>query len=250
MKKLLLFVTLSFLPLLFSGCSNLINLYYDVGLTEVEQPDKTIVNMKNISTPITLSSKPGIGSLTFEDSNIKIDWNPTLADFNFRLKNKTSSTIKLIWDGVVYVDTANITHRVMHGGTKFIKSDETSVPSVIIRGGILDDVIYPADMAYYEEGGKYSTGGWQQPDLFKGFMSPQKAAATKSILLNKSIKILLPFIINDKNHEYIFNFKIIGINTAEELKKQMEPVKEVSNGSTATTPKKDSDIERMEKEVK
>lgn len=139
----------------------------------------------------------------FEDSTINIAWQVREKDISFKLFNKASQTIKIIWDDAVYVGTDGTSKRIIHKGVKFAKIEEHQVPSPVAPGSFIDDIIVPAENI------DYVSSGWAICPLFpiNSNYENDKAFYAKQYI-GKPIKIILPIQWKNKHIEYTFNFRI------------------------------------------
>ena len=141
--KVLCIISILFL----TYCAMSSRLLYDITLDSVERPSNA---EKRYGEPIiTKIEEDGIGKYLFEDDMIKVTWVVTSSSLNFELYNKTSHSIKIIWDEAAYVDVTGQSQRIMHSGVKFIDRNNPQPPSVIIRKGTLTDIIIPTDNVYF-----------------------------------------------------------------------------------------------------
>jgi hypothetical protein len=264
MKKILLLFFL-FTLTLSQSCASTRKIYYELTLEDVELPTKEKKQI-NVILPVTTDEQE---YYEFEDNTIKIQWFVMYSNFGFKLWNKSTENIKIIWDEAAMIDTTGMSNRVMHGETKFIKSDETQVPTPVLKGGFIDDLVYPTDWSYYQAStylGKGITipGRWQTPPTFMYSFTTGNLERSMSELdqqlLNKYIKILLPVKFKNETYEYLFNFKITSLeylNVGGQPTKK-RPIKSPNGTPTNVKPAhqqeteapKNSDIERMEKEIK
>lgn len=187
------------LLLLLNSCSNFLGIY-KFNLSEVERKDK----LSN-SEPITSSFQKN-DSLVFENNQLKIVWFPSTSDFRFILTNKSTNNMKIIWDESVYVNTDGFCRMVMHQGTRFIDKNITQKPSVIVKGGKIEDLILPTENVYFVNG---QYGGWQTMPLFKVWLNTlEEFDVIKKAYVGKTVKILLPISIENSIQEYLFTFRI------------------------------------------
>ncbi|WP_183567399.1 hypothetical protein [Mucilaginibacter sp. SP1R1] len=180
---------------------------YKASLTKVETQGKITAD----STSIKIDS---IGNVfnphyLFTDKNIEVNWQYSLNDFDFELKNFSNQTIRLLWDEAAYIDKDGNTHKVFHKGVKFMDRENAQPATGIIKGAKLSDLIAPTDYVYYSEG---SYGGWRQLNLFE---SPKKH--TLPAFDGSQVRILLPIVISGVTTEYIFTFTV---KWAEEINKK------------------------------
>lgn len=83
---------------------------------------------------------------------------PTTDAIHFSLTNKTSHSIKIIWDEVVYVDVNGSSYRAMYSGVKYIDRTNPQLPTIVFRNGSIEDLVLPTDNVYYLSG---QYGGWR-----------------------------------------------------------------------------------------
>jgi hypothetical protein len=216
MKKFLKVLGILSLLLVFTGCIKQQYVIYDVSLNEVERPTnaKKRYGKSNISSRIIdnkgVDTSDTITKFTFKDKMISITIQKRSNGFTFDLKNKTSHSLKIIWDEAVYIDTEGKSHRVLHEGIKLMQKDNPQTPTVIARNGTISDAIFVSD--YFILSG-YK---WINIDLLNDFASLENSS--DNILkrmrdgangyLNKNIQILLPIKIENIVNEYIFIFNI------------------------------------------
>lgn len=63
--------------------------------------------------------------------------------FALSMENLSNSTIKINWDESVFVDRNGYSQRILHGIQNGIIKDEPQVPTTLIKGGKIVDVIQP-----------------------------------------------------------------------------------------------------------
>lgn len=207
--------------LLIQSCTYNMKATYKYTLENVEGNEK--INFKKTNTfnvTAVNDNDPNDDSpLRFEDEFIKIKWNPNVKLFNFRLENKTNSTIKIVWDSGLFIDYDGASYRIINKDKKLIEDEGPTVPTPIIKKGFIEDLVYPVGFAYYTKGfsfkGYYVSGRWETPPLLPRYLidgnDETQAKRKKEInekFIGKYFKILLPIEINNKIKEYIFHFKI------------------------------------------
>jgi hypothetical protein len=199
------------------GCATYVATY-DVALLEVERPEEAAVRYGE--AVLSRSAEDGVTKHFFEDDMIKSFWVVGSTRIIFSIENKTDYSIKLIWDETVYVDENGRSQRVMHQGVKYTDSHSSMPSSVIVKNGVLEDIILPSDNVYYESG-KY--GGWRTNPLFpdevtyefgSAPMDPDAAIADLEVLADSQkesiVRILLPLEIEGVVNEYLFSFLVEG----------------------------------------
>lgn len=212
-NKSVLFILI--IIILFSGCGfSRHRAVYDISLTEVERP--LDAKQRYGESRIVRFEEEGKTRYSFEDNMIKIIWIPTSERFFFSLKNKTTHSIKIIWDETVYVDENGMSKRVMHSGIRYIDRNKSQPPTNIVRGATISDLIFPTDNVYF-------TSYWHKKPLFPNYIFSTEEKNGSEELLNKakpllgrSVQVLLPLQIEDVVNEYIFAFKINDVRIKQE----------------------------------
>lgn len=175
---------------------------YDISLDSVELPEDSSIEFGN--SKIIELKEDGENKYVYEDDMIKVLWLPLSSQFSFTLENKTTHSIKLIWDETVYVDENGSSSRVLHSGVKYIDRNNSQPSSIVIKKGRIDDLIVPTDNIYYVSG---QYGGWRTAPLFKNTAyTEDELNALVKMNIGKSVKIYLPIEIEGIINEYIFSF--------------------------------------------
>lgn len=205
------------LPLLMAvfiiaGCVPMHYAHYDIGLREVERPSDA--KQRYGEPTIVQFEEEGKTKYSFEDGMLKIIWLPTSDKFGFFLTNKTSHSIKIIWDEAVYVDESGMSKRIMHSGVKYIDRNNPQPPTTIVRGATISDIVLPTDNVYYVSG---QYGGWIELPLFprRSAQKPEIESKAKGFV-GKDVQVLLPIKIEDVVNEYVFVFSIDGYSITTE----------------------------------
>lgn len=199
-----LFVTA--ITLVMSSCSFGPAVSYKVGLSNVEAPADA--KKQYGATKIVSLEKEGKTSYKYEDDYLDVTWYVGSTQLVFGLKNKSGHSIKIPWDDVVYINANGQSGRVMHSGVKYIERNNSQPASVVPKGASLNDVIIPTDNIYFVSG---QYGGWRELNLFNFKLDPKNLDISKQAVVGKSVKILLPVVIEDVKNEYVFEFKIEDI---------------------------------------
>lgn len=193
---------------------------YDISLTEVERPAKAKQRYGN--QKIEKVQEEGISKYYFEDDMVKILWLPSAYKIAFILNNKTDHSIKIVWDEASFVDTTGGGHRVMHSDVKYTDRNNPQPPTVVVRKGSIEDIVFPTDYVYWKEGyySRYSSipGGWQELPLLPSFQSGGSSAELKAKAeanIGKTLQVLLPLQIEDVLNDYIFSFKVNEVEVTQ-----------------------------------
>ncbi len=184
------------------GCAPLAYVNYDISLNEVERP----ADAKERYGEQVIDKAEG--KYYFEDKLVSIIWMLSARGISFILSNKTDHSIKIIWDEVSYVDSLGISHRVMHSGIKYIDRNNPQPPTVIVRKGTVNDLLFPTDYVRYVSG-RY--GGWTNDPLLPTASygkTAEKLEAESRAYVGKTMQVLLPLEIENVVNEYLFIFRI------------------------------------------
>lgn len=194
---------IAILPImLFTGCmGSMYTAKYDIGMEQVERPSD--IEKRYGEAVITKQDTADVSKYIYADSLISIAWLPYPKQFEFVLENKSEHTMKLIWDESAFVDSNGQSHRIMHKGVKFTERNNSMPPSIVVRGGMISDLIYPSDYVSWE----YSS--WVE----KGIFEPWAEYSVSNLQpakdhVGKSVQVLLPIEIEGNVNEYIFTFKV------------------------------------------
>lgn len=207
MKRKILLSALS--VILLSSCFGP-RLVYNVGLSNVEAPADA--KKQYGETKIVTLEEEGKSGYRYEDDYIDISWFVGSSQFSFTLKNKSEYSIKIPWDDVTYINTAGSVGRVMHSGVKYIDRNNSQPASVIPKGASLSDIVQPTDNVYYVSG---QYGGWRTSNLFNFNIDKTNLETSKAPHIGKTVRVLLPILIQDVRNEYVFEFKIDDIKTVK-----------------------------------
>jgi len=190
---------------------------YQISLSKVERPEKA--GNRYGPQKVDAVSTDQKYRFAFEDDMVRILWFVGSTRISFLLQNKTDFSIKIPWDEAAYVDESGRSHRVMHSGVKYTDRDKPQPPSVIVRKGSIEDIVYPTDYVSWSSGTRYSAGSWDEKPLllamdFHGqYLKGRYASLTEfeeavNKNIGKQIQVLLPLQIQDVIHDYIFSFTV------------------------------------------
>lgn len=196
---------------LLSGCSTLA-IRYEMGLDEVERP--AVAKQRYGEPRMTKRQEDGTTEYVFEDQLIRSVWRPNNDDVSFRIENKTSSSIKVVWDEAAFVDVDGVSHRVVHKGVRLLERGASQPPSVIVRKSALDDLVIPADNIQWGEKAWSQSKLLPQPSLRNG-MQQDYGAVFAEKYKGKRFQVLLPLVVDGVTNEYIFSFKITNAEFIE-----------------------------------
>lgn len=178
------------------GCTTTV-VRYNLSLTDVERPADTA--RRYGETIIDQVLENDTTKYKFTDSLIEILFLTNYKQFEFILTNKTSHSIKIIWDEAAFIDGDGISKRVIHSGIKYNERSAPQPVSVVAKGSSISDLLCPADNVYLD-----SYFGWMANPIIT------------EADIGKTVQLLLPFEIEGVVNEYLFRFKINNV-TVEQI---------------------------------
>ena len=190
---------------------------YQISLIKVERPKKATARygLQKVDA-VTVDEKY---KFSFEDDLVRILWLVGSNQISFLVQNKTDYSIKIPWDEAAFVDENGRSHRIMHSGVKYTDRDKPQPPSVIVRKGSIEDIVFPTDYVSWESGSRHSAGSWNEKPLllsidFHGQYLKGKYSTLDDFEhavkenIGKKIQVLLPLQIQDVVNDYIFTFNV------------------------------------------
>lgn len=145
--------------------------------------------------------------MSYIDEMIAVDWSYIYkAKLNFKLKNNTKSTIRIMWNDAAYVNASGSTDRVMHAGVKYINRNESQPPSSIPAGSYIDDAIIPTSVIAYNP---YI--GWTEGNMFGVSRNSWEAKKQLENTYGKTVKVLLPIEKDGIITDYEFSFIVTSL---------------------------------------
>lgn len=186
---------------------------YEYNIDQVEITDPSIQNSER-----TVVVRPSeqvypdsttLGIQAFSDKDIAIRWSAGTSGFAFQIKNKTRSTIKIIWDNASLIDFYGRSQKVFHSGVRYIDRNSHQVPSIIARGSEKTETVIPSDNVYFSSIGN---AGWEVIPMFpEKSYNLEELKANSHRFLGRTIQVLLPVEIENRIKEYIFVFRIVDV---------------------------------------
>jgi hypothetical protein len=142
--------------------------------------------------PVVLG-EAGEGVHALEDSSVRIEtgFPESNEAIPIRILNKTSSTLRLLWNEAAFIDTDDEASRVMHVGIRFKERDWSMPASIIPPGSTHTDQITPINRVRYAEG-RY--GAWRT--------ETSALLSQTNLQEGARIGVLLPFEVDGQRMEY------------------------------------------------
>jgi hypothetical protein len=142
----------------------------------------------------------------YADDLIIVEWHLQPSGAALELRNASQSPLVVSWDGGSLVDPFGISHRSVRGQTKFVDVQRPQVPSVLPPGARVHETLWPAENTSYD-----ATTGWTITPMW-----PDKAASIAEVefLIGQKSSVMLSFTHADRNLDYLFGFRLLGIRAA------------------------------------
>ncbi len=195
-----------------TSCGTTYMATYDVTLARVESPADVKKNYGE--TKVVLTKDGDLNKYRYEDDYINILWYVGTTGIYFTLENKSGHSIKINWDDISFVDIEGKVRRVMHNGVRFIDRNKSQPPTTIPNGAKIDEVLIPTDNVYFDTGGLYTIGGWEKVNLIPSYYkSKQSMASEAQSYVGKTMKVLMPIVVEGVQNDYSFEFEISKLLT-------------------------------------
>lgn len=163
---------------------------YFATLTQVERP---IDSSNRYGSTETIVDN-GITKFSYIDEYIDILIYSSDNQFNFTLKNISTTSLKIIWNEAVFVDSDGSTSKIMHLGTKYSQREEDQPATIIIKGAKIEDVAVPTKNVRYS-------------DILKEWITESIFPAEQAMDV-EPLRLMLPIQVKETINEYIFVFNV------------------------------------------
>ncbi len=174
---------------------------YNASLSKVERP----ANQSERYGETQIIENEGVTKYLFSDEFIEMLIFCDSEQFIFKLKNISTSTIKLIWNETAFVDYNGSTCKVMHQGIKYSQRESDQPPTSIIKGSSLEDMLVPTCNVRYNDYKKE----WVTDSMYPN----------EKQFDHGELRVMLPVQIKDIINEYIFVFRLDWVYNYPELLK-------------------------------
>jgi len=163
----------------------------------------TLMNVESPSgKPVGSITKKTIGTLNdslyfiYTDDFLTASFFIDYSQFSILIKNNSNQTMRIMWNEASFVNIDNLTSQVMHSGVKFSEREKLQVPTTIIGGAMLADVIVPINNV---ELIGLREMRWEKLPLFDH---------SEPIRNPQTIKLMIPVQVGGTLKEYIFTFRV------------------------------------------
>lgn len=198
---------------LLAGCaSNTYLSVYKMRLSAVDRQERG--NATATSIPVAENA--------FDDGAIRVKWTASNREMSLSVANLTEQVVKIVWDEATFVGSDGTSLRLVHRGTASPADAEFShLPSVIPRGGKIDDSVYPADLIYHSK-----EDGWVRRPLVVEAQArtPEEAMRLGNQKRGQTLRVFLLIEVNGKPVEYISTFTVDGVTVWEQDMGGSEPL--------------------------
>lgn len=165
---------------------------YHYILSKIEKPKNSSIRYGEHQE---VKTDDNVSKYLYEDNVISILWYGDKTQFVFSLKNKSTHSLKIVWDEAAFINNKNESSRVIHKGVRYIDANKSQASTIIPKGTELNDIIAPVDRIRYID--EYFLvemveGGFRYDPSLEG----------------AHVKVLLPIEIQGVINEYIFTFEM------------------------------------------
>lgn len=166
--------------------------HYHYILSKIEKPKNSSIRYGEHQE---VKTDDNVSKYLYEDNVISILWYGDKTQFVFSLKNKSTHSLKIVWDEAAFINNKNESSRVIHKGVRYIDANKSQASTIIPKGTELNDIIAPVDRIRYID--EYFLvemveGGFRYDPSLEG----------------AHVKVLLPIEIQGVINEYIFTFEM------------------------------------------
>lgn len=167
-----------------------------------------------------------VKTATYADEMIGATMSVGESSIMVKLSNKTSSSMKILWDEASFVDPSGNVHRVIHGDVKIMDIGKAQIPTVVPKGKqYVGELVLEDSVEWVPGTSRYDHGYWKHAPLIKGVTFDKESEALSSTIKFSPVLLLLPVEVDGQRYEYTFNF----VSRSRSISKQ----KEVNLGKTA-----------------
>lgn len=87
---------------------------------------------------------PAFGmTVGFNDDRISSVWGPLVQGVDFVLENRSSQSLRILWDESAIVGTMGVSSRVFHYGVRFEDAERSQPPTIVPPGALSDEGAFP-----------------------------------------------------------------------------------------------------------
>ena len=154
----------------------------------------------------TLVSPTSGWKMSFQDERLKILFRIDDSAVRFKLQNRTSSPMKIVWEDAS-IGARNRYYAVRNTRTLYLPDYRDNAVPTIMPGGYVIDLAIPAENVYH------NGTDWKETDLLPT-TDRNSVAAGERILKHKgsAVSLLLPILVGNEVVNYTFQFQVTAVN--------------------------------------
>ncbi|MGY6278392.1 hypothetical protein [Methylomonas sp. MgM2] len=169
------------------------------------------INLVNVDVSTKESGE--IANNMFKTKEVDFSWEPNSNTFVFKLKNKSDKTVKIVWDSVVFIDSFDESHKVIHSGVRLVDRNSSQPPTVIVKGSHVNDTLQPADYINWVSSYSSVPGRWDEQSILPTTIYGGNADRTafREIItaqVGKKLKVMMTLDFSGVLKEYLFEFEV------------------------------------------
>jgi len=117
---------------------------------------RTAVKLEQVEREPEMTDKGKVlDGQVFDSGPLAVAWSPAPQGFRFRIYNKTTSTMTILWNECKFIDEKGNNHNITHKGVKRKSASDMEMkalkPTVVQPGANWQDVFFPYDSDYIKQ---------------------------------------------------------------------------------------------------
>lgn len=147
--------------------------------------------------------------LVYTDRIIGAAWAFSQTEFELLLENRTDHSIRILWDGAVFVGPEGTCEPLVSGGVTVADRFNAQKPTVIPAGAAVSEQLLVPGRVYYDE----HLRTWKTSSLLPTeFATRKDLMETAPAMCGKTVKVLLPVECEGVIYEYLFSFTVDSVS--------------------------------------
>ncbi len=145
----------------------------------------------------------------YEDEFLILSASISTYSLHINVLNKTNKSIFIDWNRAVFVDHANESHGVSHGGVKYIDFEKEQRISVIASSSFIEDVVIPIVNVKFAREIFEDHSSWHTRPLVPVGLDKYSWLANYKSIIDKSVRLIVPIVISEAEITYSISFQIV-----------------------------------------
>lgn len=158
----------------------------------------------------TINIDDSLGIVKYKDNYISLDIIPEEDYFRFTLNNVSSSSIKINWDDIIFIDEYNQSRRMIHSGIRYIDANDPQTPTLIARNSSINDILVPIHRLH-QSSYDYSWSVLAILNYVNEYNYYKKGT---------QVKLILPIEVGNNSYEYTITYDVVWQWKYPEIRKQ------------------------------